>query len=92
MNDYMKTVISAIKTWVLKNRTHYAEPAPVSVLKNESNFFHSGGESYECHYFDTTHVFVTGQEYTVVFDGVEYNCVSNSPRSELIRIGNASLV
>lgn len=91
MNDYMKTIISAIKTWVLGNRTHYAEPALVSVLKETTNYFYSDEEWSDYRSFNTDHVFEPNKEYTVTFDGIEYKCISRDIDGYHIFIGNGEL-
>ena len=91
MNDYMKTIISAMKTWVLKNRTHYAEQGPVSVLENDSYFFESEEGWYDYYWINTAHSFLPNHEYTVIFDDVEYTCVSRDGGSRGVLIGNGEL-
>lgn len=103
MNNYIKTIISGLKQWVstqitksksdwnqsdssatnyVKNRTHYTDIGEVEVLSKTT-------------YNDRTGItlntpLITGNTYTVAFNGTVYECIAKR-YDDYIMIGNNAL-
>ena len=77
----------------VQNRTHWMETELVAFIDNETLSFEQESNIYTTGFLDNATVFVVGNTYTFVIDGVSHDCVAKIFEEQgLTYIGNLHII